>query len=1302
MKFRSDHITNTGHSKFTLLAYCLVTACALTLIVIFALPDIHQTFEKQSFIRDLQDLPLGPVRFSGVVTYVDKHSGRVWIQDETGAIPLQMDAMSTPYAAGQVLLVSATKTHQYNPLLGLSSVELSDIKIISYEEHGTLPAPMASSVNNLPAQEKNGMRVVLSGVVHSAFKDPEGLTEIAIGQGRRELWLIAPRLNYDLNVLPDSTVQGTGVSETIYAADGRATGRRIWIASSDGIRIVQPASSSIPTYSIRDLYRDSKAHTGHLIALHGTIALRLGSTSWLIEDKWGAIACNTDVSQNFDIGTPVDVRGYPVTDGIRIDLNHSTIKLRAQFRPADNGKSEREEPVLRSVAAIRKLSAEQASNALPASLTGVVTFADDDWGQIFLQDSTGGIYIKYSGSTFSLSQGQRVVATGITGPGDYAPVLLAPKFRKLGDGGLPKPRQITQEQALSGGLDSQFIEVEGIIHPARNNQNPKHMSVALFSSIGQIHVELGPEFGSIDYLHKLEDARVRIRGVCGTIFNSRRQLIGIQLSVSKPENIRVLDPGDTNPFQKSSIPISKLLQFSSDMSFNRRIKVAGTVTAVGADFFYLQDKSGGIEVRTEARDITPGDFIEAVGYATATGGYSPVLTDAAIQTTGRRQPTTLRKITVAEASDGSYDSQLVTIEGRLLSTVSSLNSKTLLLESGGRAFTAELYILNSSTQPAPLENGSILRLTGICATQVNRDTAYLLLAQEPSGFKFIIRSPADIIVLRDASWWNTRHTGFVLVALVMIILAGLMALVVTRRRIRQQEVALQQAIEKTKCIRELITATQEVTTTKNFSARVSARGDDDLAQLGAEFNMMLSELEIREKQKIAAEMKLQQQALTDELTGLPNRRLLADRLAQSLARAEREQKPVAILYLDLDGFKLVNDSMGHRIGDILLAEVAERLQSRIRKADTLARLGGDEFAVILTSLNDKEDAEKVANSLLEVIVRKFEIEGHEIRISASIGISVYPENGTTATELLQQADSAMYAAKRNGKSRMFYFTAEIGSLVRERVTLENQLRGALERGEIILHYQPEFEVGGNKLVRFEALARWTHPTLGEIPPSKFIPVAEDSGLIIPLGAYVLERACMDAVEWQKHAASPIQVAVNVSSIELMHQGFVDRVAEVLRHTGLPAGLLQLELTESVMLSGTQRATDAMTRLRALGVSLAIDDFGTGYSCFGYLPQLPFNALKIDRGFVKELGSRPEMKAMVQSLITLAHNLSMQVIVEGIETPEQLEIVQDFGGNQVQGYLLGRPTPKPLDLLDAITSQANKTGSKSASAAVSGK
>ncbi len=491
-----------------------------------------------------------------------------------------------------------------------------------------------------------------------------------------------------------------------------------------------------------------------------------------------------------------------------------------------------------------------------------------------------------------------------------------------------------------------------------------------------------------------------------------------------------------------------------------------------------------------------------------------------------------------------------------------------------------------------------------------------------------------------------------------------------------------------KPVAELARAMVSVTKDQDYSARVPVAGHDEIGQLGEGFNAMLAELQVREMQQRSAESKLQYQAFNDELTGLPNRRLFADRLGQTLATASRENQLVALLYIDLDGFKLVNDSFGHLVGDVLLREVAARFRSRVRKSDTLARIGGDEFTVALSHIGSQHDALLVANQLLESLRDSFLIEDHKISIGASIGVSLFPENAQDFNVLFQQADSAMYAAKHVGKNGVMFYTPEMGISVCERVNLESQLREAILRGEIHLQYQPEFDIttGVQRLTRFEALARWTHPTLGNIPPSKFIPIAEESGVIFTLAAFLMDMACRDAVSWQRVSANPIQVAVNVSSIQFARPSFVEDVCETLKRTGLPPGLLQLELTESIMLADAERSIATMKRLAGLGVTLAIDDFGTGYSSLSYLQRLPFQVLKIDRSFVQGLDAKPEMRAMVDSLITLAHNLKMSVVAEGVEKPEEMELLKGFGGDVIQGFLLGKPTSDPIEKILETTSK----------------
>lgn len=493
-------------------------------------------------------------------------------------------------------------------------------------------------------------------------------------------------------------------------------------------------------------------------------------------------------------------------------------------------------------------------------------------------------------------------------------------------------------------------------------------------------------------------------------------------------------------------------------------------------------------------------------------------------------------------------------------------------------------------------------------------------------------------------------------------------------------------------IARLARCMHEVTSGATLDARAKLEGSTEIVRLAEDFNAMLTELQRRDRLTKEAELRLHHQACTDALTGLPNRRLFSDCLSRAAALAQRERKIIGLLYIDLDGFKLVNDSLGHSIGDLLLWQVAQRFEKHTRKADVLSRVGGDEFTVILPSLNERVDAGRVAESLLHCLAEPFRVNGHEIAIGASIGISTLDPDEGENTDLLQQADSAMYAAKRSGKNRAVFFTHDLGEMARERLMLENELRGAVERGEIYLHFQPEFNAATGEVVRFEALARWFHPVLGQIPPDRFISIAEDAGLIFSIGSFVLEQACREAVRWQQTGDRGIQVAVNMSAIQFNSDRMLDEIVEILNRTGLDPTLLQIELTESVMVGSIQRSSEMMRRMQDLGLNIAIDDFGTGFSCLSYLPELPIDVVKIDRSFTNKLYSESETVKMVRSMIDLAHSMDMRVIAEGVENLSQLRIIRELGADEVQGYMLGYPARSPQNISAFLIDAAAKFNS----------
>jgi diguanylate cyclase (GGDEF)-like protein len=423
-----------------------------------------------------------------------------------------------------------------------------------------------------------------------------------------------------------------------------------------------------------------------------------------------------------------------------------------------------------------------------------------------------------------------------------------------------------------------------------------------------------------------------------------------------------------------------------------------------------------------------------------------------------------------------------------------------------------------------------------------------------------------------------------------------------------------------------------------------------------------------------AKKQLHQLALHDSQTRLPNRSLLEDRITQAIAAGERSGKRFALMFLDLDRFKTINDSLGHHYGDKLLQAVAERLQQAVRAEDTVARLGGDEFVVLLGAISDPAAAANIARKLLDTLAQPLAVEGQEQNISVSMGISMYPDDGTRLRELLSNADSAMYHAKKMGRGNFQFFAPEMQAAASQRLALERDLRRALEHGEFELHYQPKVDMASGEVHAMEALVRWRSPERGLVPPNEFIPVAEETGMIIPLGAWVLKEACRQNRAWQLSGLPSMRVAVNLSAYQFRQQNLPDFVAGLLVETGLDASCLELEVTESVVMHNPAEAALTLERLHAQGIHISVDDFGTGYSSLSYLKQFRLDTLKIDRSFVRDISNDADDAAIVKSVIALAHSLRLRVIAEGVETGEQLDFLRLLGCDQYQGYLSSRPLP----------------------------
>ena len=510
---------------------------------------------------------------------------------------------------------------------------------------------------------------------------------------------------------------------------------------------------------------------------------------------------------------------------------------------------------------------------------------------------------------------------------------------------------------------------------------------------------------------------------------------------------------------------------------------------------------------------------------------------------------------------------------------------------------------------------------------------------------------------------------------------------------------------------------RQVSTEKNYAVRVIGEGKDELGNLITDFNTMLDEIQLRDnelrdnrlqleervaqrtreleivngqlelskEQAESVASRMEYHAHHDALTGLPNRTLLNDRITNELAHARRQQTNAALLFLDLDRFKLINDSLGHAVGDQLLRVIARRLNNCVRDEDTVARLGGDEFMILLPRISGSADAGRIAKKIIECLADPISCNGHVMHITTSIGISIYPYDGTDAESLIKHADISMYRAKELGRNKAVYYTAEMNAGSRKQLALETNLRNALEKNQLKLFYQPKVDISRNMIIGVEALLRWEHPTMGFISPLDFIPVAEDTGLIVPIGEWVLHTAFRQLQQWHSAGFTDLTVAVNLSSAQLSRPGFEDVVTQALSESGIDASRVELEITENVAMENIDSAIIILEKLKYLGINIAMDDFGTGYSSLNYLRRLPIDTVKIDKSFVREIPDSAEDVTIAQAIIAMAQSLKLSLVVEGVENVRQLNFFRQHNVNIVQGYLFSRPV-EASELQNMLESQ----------------
>ena len=995
-------------------------------------------------------------------------------------------------------------------------------------------------------------------------------------------------------------------------------------------------------------------------------------------------------------------------------------------------------PTLRTVHDVFVLSPAAAAKAYPIDFDAVVTYSDVEWGLLFVQDRTGTTFIDVHGNPDRFLPGERIRVQAVTVAGPNGVAIGRPRISDLGFGPLPKAVQETIAELDAGADESHVVVTEGVLRPCDEVSArvcfqlfdaskrvwlaiPQPASPEATALIGATVKVTGVAGRHVDDEMKRTGARLFIASLKQVAIVDPPAAIGVS---SAPEPVAELRSSDADARFVRPVHLRGNVIWTSPGLFAIH-DPSGTVFVA---------PSPGASART-------GSTVDVIGFpghgAFGLEIADAAVSLAAVQQAGIEQPLS---VSAAEILRGSLQGRRVRLKARLIAQDVNQTEFVYQLQDGGQRFNAVLLRSGARSDVVGLARDSVLELTGVAFIQRGNPAwpdSLLIMIESPAditvvsgaGWLTLRRGLAILAVIAACALipllWVTslRRTVRRQTEVIRARLESEVRLENRFRRLFERNLAAvftwrpdgaiidcnmafvhmmglyarEQMIGRNywKLAADPVQSERLRSLLKdgalsNFEAALR-RDDGAIVHLlenitpvdaaeGAVYETTAIDVTLLKENQTELQMARDtavHDSLIDSLTNLPNRRHLMELLSSSLEKARREDQVLALLYLDLDGFKLINDSLGHTVGDALLAQVAACLRSWIRPEDTLGRLGGDEFLVILNGLRVRQDAMLVAENLLDVIDSTFHVKGHELAVGATVGISIFPDDSADAEELVQQADSAMYAAKRAGKRRAARFTPEIGSQIHERSTLENLLRGSVSRREIVVHYQPEFELATNRLVRFEALARWIHPTIGEVSPDKFIPIAEESGLIGVLGASVMEQACIEALRWQDESPHPIQVAVNVSGIQLRRKGFAEEVRKILERSGLRPGLLQIEVTESAMLDEGEQAVETLAELKDMGIGLAIDDFGTGYSNLSYLPSLPFDTLKIDGSFIRGLDTKTENSAMVRTMVSLAHNIGLRVVVECVETAGQLELIRALAADEAQGFLLGRPVANPV-------------------------
>lgn len=1016
---------------------------------------------------------------------------------------------------------------------------------------------------------------------------------------------------------------------------------------------------------------------------------------------------------------------------------------------------------IHTTAELVALGNQKASHGPAVDLHATVTFTDVAWRTLFVQDSTGPIFVLIDQQTERVHAGDFIEVRGIAAPGAVAPIVTRPRIRILGRRSLKPSAKVSLVSLQTESFDSQIVETEGILRPSPAIWD--HLSYLLTDGQQSISILIPSKDSSA--LEKFLGARVIVRGVVGTITDAQNRSVGWRLLVTGPSEVVLGEPEWAGPFALPVTPIAQVQAPTVTNHFDHPLRVKGTEVWKGTTGVVIASGSASIYADIpDTVDAGVGSQIEIVGYPKEHDGTVELRDgllrqiDAPVVDMGTPQP-----LSAHSTSADSYAGRLVRMSGRFVTQAPIGKDYLFTLDDDGKFIKVLIPGTVLDNQLPTISPGTEVVCRGVLRIQSQKTGPQL---------EILAAKPSDLLVKTAP-----RVSGTKLMAAVLLLatLGVVLWIVQLRRSLRAQTIQIRSQLEheiqiesryrrlfernvagvftrtpsgeildcNTAFARMLGYGEAADVVGKNyfsFRVHVDSRSLDAIRESGTRghetalkqvdgtiiyllehticvdseetpyFETVALDISESRRDKIAlqnARDAAHRESLKDALTGLPNRRYFACAVKKEIESAHSAPSSIAVLYIDLDSFKAVNDTMGHTVGDQVLRHVALRLVRALGHNGSLCRIGGDEFAVILRYDKNSPTPEQIAEELLATLAQPFQASDTLVAIGASIGISMFPLTASDDTTLLQQADNAMYIAKRSGSNRIVIYSSEIGCELQEQNQLLAELKMAVSRDELYLEYQPEFDVRTGRLMRFEALARWNNALLGSVSPARFIPVAEESGLMVDIGRHILEMGCRDAAAWNAGKECKIPVAVNVSSIQLRNESFSHIVLETCRRTGLDPTLLELEMTESITLDARERAVNILTELRNAGVKLALDDFGTGYSCLSYLGDLPFDRLKVDRSFLRKADLGRGVPALMNAVLSVAHALSMSVVVEGIETRDELEFVSAMGADEVQGFLLGRPSTEPIRVIERdarfpdSTPTRSQPGAQKAPSGVSG-